>query len=228
MLLDFGLTKDIDDEIRYNFAKLLVAVAEQDIHGLISALDGVGLKLRIDVPFDVSLLAKYFFRDASKQKEAQKESVKRREEWKKKAEEKKKSMYVGDKVDVTTTTMFCMRNTRKGEVVGIRNPASHHRQGKSGPLVTVRLTDGSEVEVDRDSVAVQRSRSPIDAWPDSFIFFDRVLGTTDNYPPHHSLEYEHPSNINLFTNANFNHPTLPYYDHYSLCVARCRQACCEA
>ena len=177
VLLDFGLTKEIDDDVRYNFAKLLVAVAEQDIHGLISALDGVGLKLRIDVPFDVSLLAKYFFRDARKQEEARKESAKRREEWKKKAEEHKKSVYVGDKVDVTTTTMFCIRSIRKGEVVGIRTPASHHRQGKSGPLVTVRLTDGSEVEVDRDSVAVQRSRSPIDAWPDSFIFFDRVLGT---------------------------------------------------
>lgn len=180
VLLDFGLTKDIEDEVRYNFAKLLVAVAEQDIHGLISALDGVGLKLRMDVPFDISLLAKYFFRDASKKEDAQKEGVKRREEYKKKAEEKKKSMYVGDKVDVTTTTMFCMRNTRKGEVLSIRTPANPHGKGKSGPLVTVLLTDGSEVEVDRDNVAVQRSRSPIDAWPDSFIFFDRVLGTTDN------------------------------------------------
>jgi len=30
--------------------------------------------------------------------------------------------------------------------------------------------------VDRDCVAVQKSRSPIDAWPEAFIFFDRVLG----------------------------------------------------
>ena len=180
VLLDFGLTKDIEDEVRYNFAKLLVAVAEQDIHGLISALDGVGLKLRMDVPFDISLLAKYFFRDASKKEDAQKDGVKRREEYKKKAEEKKKSMYVGDKVDVTTATMFCMRNTRKGEVLSIRTLTNPRRKGKSGPLVTVLLTDGSEVEVDRDNVALQRSRSPIDAWPDSFIFFDRVLGTTDN------------------------------------------------
>ena len=183
VLLDFGLTKDIEDEVRYNFAKLLVAVAEQDIHGLISALDGVGLKLRMDVPFDISVLAKYFFRDASKKEDAQKDGVKRREEYKKKAEEKKKSMYVGDKVDVTTTTMFCMRNTRKGEVLSIRTPTNPQRKGKTGPLVTVLLTDGSEVEVDRDNVALQRSRSPIDAWPDSFIFFDRVLGTTVNELP---------------------------------------------
>jgi hypothetical protein len=40
----------------------------------------------------------------------------------------------------------------------------------------VRCADGSEPEVDRDCVAVQKSRSPIDAWPEAFIFFDRVLG----------------------------------------------------
>ena len=33
-----------------------------DIVGLLDALDGVGLKLRPDVPFDAQLLAKYFFR----------------------------------------------------------------------------------------------------------------------------------------------------------------------
>ena len=38
-----------------------------DVHGLFDALEGVGLRLRTDVPFDIALLAKYFFRDASTQ-----------------------------------------------------------------------------------------------------------------------------------------------------------------
>ncbi len=38
--------------------------------GLLEALDGVGLKLRPEVPFDAQLLIKYFFRDAKPQTEA--------------------------------------------------------------------------------------------------------------------------------------------------------------
>jgi hypothetical protein len=39
-----------------------------------------------------------------------------------------------------------------------------------------RYADGEEAVVPRACVTVQRQRSPIDAWPDAFIFFDRVLG----------------------------------------------------
>jgi hypothetical protein len=40
------------------------------MQGLLEALDGVGLKLRPEVPFDAQLLIKYFFRDAKPQAEA--------------------------------------------------------------------------------------------------------------------------------------------------------------
>jgi len=43
-------------------------------------------------------------------------------------------------------------------------------------LVRVRYTSGEEAVVARGCVTIQKQRSPIDAWPDSFIFFDRVLG----------------------------------------------------
>jgi hypothetical protein len=39
-----------------------------------------------------------------------------------------------------------------------------------------RYADGEEAVVPRACVTVQRQRSPIDAWPDALIFFDRVLG----------------------------------------------------
>ena len=269
VLLDFGLTKELSEDARYYFAKLLVAAAEQglspvprsrfdrlfgyvfdpchfaDIHGLLDALGGVGLRLRTDVPFDVALLAKYFFRDANRwcytpllphtpsgslqiqrgycqillprqlphthaerfgfpylmvpatnseqrtrvlpscqaltceqpahvtraaranrQEVARDEAQKRRAENKRKREEASKSMYAGDKVDVTTRGRFLpLKTVRKGEVV---------RLGKEG--ATVRLASGEEVVVNRARVKLQASRSPIDAWPDAFIFFDRVLG----------------------------------------------------
>jgi hypothetical protein len=39
--------------------------------------------------------------------------------------------------------------------------------------VTVLFTNGEQMEVQRSAVSVQKGRSPIDAWPDAFIFFDR-------------------------------------------------------
>lgn len=33
------------------------------------------------------------------------------------------------------------------------------------------------MEVERAAVTVQKGRSPIDAWPDAFIFFDRYVHT---------------------------------------------------
>jgi hypothetical protein len=41
--------------------------------------------------------------------------------------------------------------------------------------VTVKFTNGEIREVSKDTCTVQKTRSPIDAWPDSFIFFDRFL-----------------------------------------------------
>ena len=41
--------------------------------------------------------------------------------------------------------------------------------------VTVLFTNGEQMEVERAAVTVQKGRSPIDAWPDAFIFFDRYV-----------------------------------------------------
>ena len=171
VLLDFGLTKEVAPNIRYYFAKLLVAAAEQDIYGLMDALNGVGLRLRTDVPFDIALLAKYFFRDANRQGVARAESQQRREDYNRKAEERQKMVYVGDKVDVFGRGWVpYMKTSRKGEVIEIPEG--------SGPSagVKVKLSNGNIITARREHISVQKSRSPIDAWPDSFIFFDRVLG----------------------------------------------------
>jgi hypothetical protein len=45
-----------------------------------------------------------------------------------------------------------------------------------GEEVIVRYTNGKEASVNRACVKVSKSKSPIDAWPDDFIFFERVLG----------------------------------------------------
>lgn len=60
VLLDFGLTKELSVAEKHHFAKLIVSAAEGDIHGLLLSLEGVGLRLRPDVPFDVALLGKFF------------------------------------------------------------------------------------------------------------------------------------------------------------------------
>ena len=144
------------------FARHVVA----DINGLLSALDGVGLRLRADVPFDAALLARYFFRDAQRQAVAQQQSRERREHWRRKAAEAAKSVYAGDRVDVTLQgRVLRTRSTRKAEVVRV-----------DGEAVRVRFTGGEERTVVRSAVRLSASRSAIDAWPDSFIFFDRVLG----------------------------------------------------
>mmetsp|Transcript_39791 Transcript_39791/g.106135 ORF Transcript_39791/g.106135 Transcript_39791/m.106135 type:complete len:751 (+) Transcript_39791:75-2327(+) len=164
VLLDFGLTKELDAHTRYNFARLLVAVAEQDMHGLLDALEGVGLKLRPDVPFDAALLARYFFRDAKTQAVARAESQQRRADLRRRVAEAARHVYAGDRVDVKLRG-FLGTKSRKGEVLWVGD--GH---------VRVKLTNGEEKEVPRDAVRLQAGRSPIDAWPDSFIFFDRVLG----------------------------------------------------
>ena len=108
VLLDFGLVKELDGETRYNFAKLLVAAAEQDIQGLLDALEGVGLRLRPDVPFDLALLVKYFFRDAVPKEQAQEESKQRRETYKKKTEQKRRLLFPGDPVNVKVCVCVCV------------------------------------------------------------------------------------------------------------------------
>jgi len=165
VLLDFGLTKQIDDSIRLSFAKLLVAAAEKDVQGILESLEGVGLRLRTDVPFDGALLVSYFFRDAKPREEAVQETVERRSANERRREERSGGVYAGDTVDVTLRgVVFGTRKTRKGKVI---------KAGKE--VVTVEMTDGHVKSVPRADVKAVSARSAIDAWPDAFIFFDRVL-----------------------------------------------------
>ena len=165
VLLDFGLTKELTQSERYHFAKLIVAADEGDIHGLLVALEGVGLRLRADVPFDYALLAKYFFRNAAPQATAKEENSKRREQWRAEAEAKKRTLYVGDKVSVTSSCLG-WRTSRNGEVLSVSGDP---------PQLLVRLTDGTEVTAPVSACSLQMSRSPIDSWPDAFIFFGAFL-----------------------------------------------------
>ena len=165
VLLDFGLSKSITPEVQMNFCKMLVASEESDIHGLLSALEGVGLKLRTDVPFDVALLSKYFFRQANTSSEAREENAKRRAEWKEKAEARGRILYVGDSVDATTQNSLGWKKSRKGVIV----------ESNEDNLL-IKLIDDSTAWYKRDQCKLQKTRSPIDGWPDAFIFFERVLG----------------------------------------------------
>jgi hypothetical protein len=54
--------------------------------------------------------------------------------------------------------------------------------------VTVKFTNGEIREVAKDTCTVQKTRSPIDAWPDSFIFFDRYV-MCQKAPLCHILSY---------------------------------------
>lgn len=45
ILLDFGLTKKIDERIRLAFARMLFSAAKMDYAGLLQAFDEMGLKV---------------------------------------------------------------------------------------------------------------------------------------------------------------------------------------
>jgi CubicO group peptidase (beta-lactamase class C family) len=125
----------------------------------------VGLKLRTDVPFDIALLSKYFFRQANTASEAREENAKRRAEWKDKAEARARVLYVGDSIDATSKNALGWKTSRKGEVV----------ESNEGNLL-IKFIDDTTAWYTRDQCKLQKTRSPIDGWPDAFIFFERVLG----------------------------------------------------
>ena len=145
---------------------MIVAADEGDIHNLLESFAAIGLRLRTDVPFDIALLVKYFFRDAKPSKEAKVENSKRREEYKLKEELKSKKLYEYDNVDVIKTNSIGWRTISRGQVVEVKEPY----------LIRVRLNSGVEIDIPKDCVKLSKSKSPIDSWPDEFIFFERVLG----------------------------------------------------
>lgn len=63
-------------------------------------------------------------------------------------------------------------------------PDSHQNEQTDSSTVSVQFTNGELREVPRMTVAVQKGRSPIDAWPDAFIFFDRCSLAPTSHPFH--------------------------------------------
>ena len=76
--------------------------------------------------------------------------------------------------------MFGFKKLKKGEIIGIVNNSdtnnNNNNNNQDNSFLQIRCTNGKEIIVRRENVKLQKSRSPIDAWPDAFIFFDRVLG----------------------------------------------------
>lgn len=69
-----------------------------------------------------------------------------------------------------TSSFLGWKTAKNGEVLRVVPT------GDGGaPSLVVRLTDGAEVCAPLPSCKLQTGRSPIDAWPDAFIFFERVL-----------------------------------------------------
>jgi predicted unusual protein kinase regulating ubiquinone biosynthesis (AarF/ABC1/UbiB family) len=60
-LLDFGLTKELPDEIRIGFARLVIAAAARDPHAVMQAFKGLGIRTGTDNPQDLVALTNLFF-----------------------------------------------------------------------------------------------------------------------------------------------------------------------
>ncbi|KAJ0044810.1 hypothetical protein Pint_05345 [Pistacia integerrima] len=70
ILLDFGLTKKVTYSVKQALAKMLLAAAEGDHVALLSAMEEMGLKLRVDLPEQAMEVTTLFFRDATPTDEA--------------------------------------------------------------------------------------------------------------------------------------------------------------
>ena len=62
VLLDFGMTKHVDEQQRIAFARLLLSAAEGDLAGLLLALKEMGLDASIDRPEEAMSAIKYMLR----------------------------------------------------------------------------------------------------------------------------------------------------------------------
>mmetsp|Transcript_34465 Transcript_34465/g.135576 ORF Transcript_34465/g.135576 Transcript_34465/m.135576 type:complete len:835 (-) Transcript_34465:3185-5689(-) len=73
-LLDFGLTKEIDEKTQRGFSKLVLAAADGDISMLLNSLDDVGVKLNFNsqiIAQESLKMTKFFFRDSGKRRNEQ-------------------------------------------------------------------------------------------------------------------------------------------------------------
>lgn len=64
-LLDFGLTKELPDEARLGFARLVLAAAKRDAPAILAAFDALGLRTRSQRPEDLFALMRGFFEPRS-------------------------------------------------------------------------------------------------------------------------------------------------------------------
>jgi aarF domain-containing kinase len=60
-LLDFGLTKELPDDVRHGFARLVVAAGDRDVPRILAAFRELGLKTKSDAPDAVLPLIELFF-----------------------------------------------------------------------------------------------------------------------------------------------------------------------
>ncbi|KAG6387861.1 hypothetical protein SASPL_153055 [Salvia splendens] len=72
ILLDFGLTKRLPSSFKQALAKMFLASAEGDHVALLSSLEEMGLKLRLDVPEHLMKITNVFFRTSAPANEATK------------------------------------------------------------------------------------------------------------------------------------------------------------
>ncbi|KAA8491783.1 putative serine/threonine-protein kinase abkB [Porphyridium purpureum] len=102
VLLDFGLTKILDDSARLGFAKMIVAADENDVGTLIDSFDELGLILSSsfhDLYAESVRMTRFFFRDSKPKEEARtelKSEMKDRKQRMKKMSEKIKIKLQGD------------------------------------------------------------------------------------------------------------------------------------
>lgn len=86
VLLDFGLTKRLDPQIKLAFARLMHASYENDVDGLLQSFDEMGLKMNRHDPFQDMANMQRGFGDTVKQSEARESLRKRRADFKQRRE----------------------------------------------------------------------------------------------------------------------------------------------
>lgn len=87
VLLDFGMTKVLDDKTRLAFAQLIYSTATMDFGGLLRSFDGMGLKLKRDDPMEDMQGMRFVLRDTQPPDESRETSKTFREaRWKKRQE----------------------------------------------------------------------------------------------------------------------------------------------
>ena len=74
VLLDFGLSKHLSNELRMSFCKMIVAASEMDFVGLIEAFEDMGWEFEETHDFSETMdMLRFFFRDTAPRQEARKQ-----------------------------------------------------------------------------------------------------------------------------------------------------------